>query len=116
MTRRKQIRYDPANDYYKILGVESSASLSEIHRAYRQLAKSVHPDLNRDRVAWAHEQFQRLNDAHDILGDPDLRAEYDEKRNGRDSVRVAQMQRANSSYAQASRAAWSKRNKRRQPG
>src|SRR5258707_617505 len=115
MTRRKQIRYDPTNDYYTILGVESSASFNEIHRAYRQLAKEVHPDLNRNRLDWAHDQFQRINDAHDTLGDSDLRAEYDTKRNGRDAARAAQLNRANSSYAQASRAAWAKRNKRRQP-
>jgi curved DNA-binding protein CbpA len=116
MTRRKQIRYDPTNDLYVILGVQASASITEIHRAYRKRAKEVHPDLNRERLDWAHAQFQLINDAHDILGDPDLRSEYDTKRFGYAGIKAAQKQKTNVSYQQASRAAWARRNRRQQPG
>lgn len=115
MTRRKQIRYEATNDLYVVLGVQVTASLAEIYRAYRQRAKEVHPDLNRHRLEWAHAQFQQINDAHDILGDPDLRAEYDTKRLGHAGLRAAQQNKSNTSYQQASRAAWAKRNRRQQP-
>jgi hypothetical protein len=107
------LRYDPDNDFYKVLGVAPTATLDEIHRTYRQRAKLVHPDLNRDRREWAHDQFQRLNEAHDIIGDPERRVEYDHKRRlyqdlHRPGVRSAAL-------AEASRAAWARRNHRRSP-
>src|SRR5258707_8315678 len=76
----KRLRYDPANDYYTILGVSPRATLEEIHRAFRQRAKTVHPDLNPERAQWAHEQFQSLTAAHDTLGDSTSRTAYDEQR------------------------------------
>jgi DnaJ domain len=81
MTRRKRIRYDPANDLYSVLGLSPSATAEEIRRSFRQRAKAVHPDLNPKNADWAHQQFQRLNDAYDILSDPSLRTEYDQRRN-----------------------------------
>src|SRR5579885_1660846 len=107
------LRYDPENDFYTVLGVAPAATVDEIHRAYRQKAKLVHPDLNRDRREWAHEQFQRLNTAHDILGDTALRGEYDQKRR-----LYLEMQRPgykSAALAEASRAAWARRNRRRPP-
>lgn len=83
MNKRKPLRYDPYNDYYFVLGVLPTATADELQRAYRLRAKQVHPDLNPDRVEWANEQFQRLNAAYDVLGNPSLRIEYDRLRLGR---------------------------------
>ncbi len=80
MTRRKRIHYDPSNDLYAVLGVQPSATPDDLRHSFRQRAKEVHPDRNPDKSNWAHDQFERLNDAYDILSDTTLRAEYDEKR------------------------------------
>lgn len=77
MDRRTQIKYIPAEDYYKLFGITSMATTEEIHQAFRRLAKQVHPDLNPNRKEWAHQQFQKINTAHDILTDPSLRSQYD---------------------------------------
>jgi DnaJ-class molecular chaperone len=63
-------------DYYKILGVEKAASPAEIHKAYRKLARKYHPDLNpNDKTAEA--RFKEINEAHEVLGDPEKRQQYD---------------------------------------
>jgi curved DNA-binding protein len=62
-------------DYYAVLGVARDASQEEIQKAYRSLARRFHPDLNKDRGA--EEQFKRLNEAHEVLRDPERRALYD---------------------------------------
>src|SRR5579859_5938784 len=81
MAESRRIRYDPSSDYYRILNVPASASIDDIHRAFRQLAKEVHPDaVPPSKKEWAHRQFQKINEAHDILSDPSLRAEYDRQR------------------------------------
>ncbi|GAB4553685.1 MAG: hypothetical protein OHK0023_22980 [Anaerolineae bacterium] len=80
MTRRK-IRYETSNDYYTFLGVAATATAEEIQRAFRSRAKQLHPDLNKEREAWAKEQFQLLNEAYGILSDADARGEYDRQRN-----------------------------------
>jgi len=59
-------------DPYQILGVEKTASADDIKSAYRKLAKKHHPDLGGDP-----EKFKELNEAHDILSNPDKRAQYD---------------------------------------
>lgn len=80
MSKRKSVRYDPSNDHYAVLGVLPSASMDDIRRSFRLRAKEVHPDRNPDNVEWAHRQFQRLNEAYDVLTDPELRVDYDARR------------------------------------
>jgi len=74
----RRAKYDPFNDYYVILGVNPSASPEQIQSAFRERAKAVHPDRNADPQA--KELFQRLNEAYDILTDPQRRAEFDRQR------------------------------------
>jgi curved DNA-binding protein len=62
-------------DYYELLGVERSASSEEIQRAYRQLARKYHPDVNKDPEA--EERFKDISEAYDVLADPDTRRRYD---------------------------------------
>lgn len=64
-------------DYYKVLGVERDASQEEIKKAYRKLAKKYHPDINRENPQ-AQERFQEINEANEVLGDPEKRRRYDE--------------------------------------
>jgi molecular chaperone DnaJ len=63
-------------DYYKTLGVEKKASAEEIKKAYRKLARQYHPDRNPgDKDAEA--RFKEISQAHDVLGDPEKRKQYD---------------------------------------
>ncbi|MCU0712901.1 MAG: J domain-containing protein [Pirellula sp.] len=66
-----------AEDYYKVLGVERSASSDEITKAYRKLARKHHPDLNPDDKS-AKSRFQEIQSAYDCLNDPEKRAKYDQ--------------------------------------
>lgn len=63
-------------DYYKILGVDKTASAEEIKKAYRKLARQHHPDLNPNDKE-AHKLFQQINEANEVLSDPDKRKKYD---------------------------------------
>ncbi|MFW0793802.1 molecular chaperone DnaJ [Gordonia sp. CPCC 205515] len=66
-------------DFYKDLGVASDASAEEIKKAYRKLARELHPDANPGDTA-AEERFKRVSEAHSVLSDADKRKEYDETR------------------------------------
>ncbi|WP_297058053.1 J domain-containing protein [Thermosulfurimonas sp.] len=66
-------------DLYEILGVSPDASTEEIKRAYRKLARKYHPDLNPGDKE-AAERFKEINEAYEILSDPQKRAEYDRLR------------------------------------
>jgi curved DNA-binding protein len=64
-------------DYYKILGVDKNASEEDIKKAYRKLARKLHPDLNpTDKDA--HQKFQQINEANEVLSDPEKRKKYDQ--------------------------------------
>src|SRR5215467_2656150 len=64
-------------DYYKILGVDKKASDDEIKKAYRKLARKHHPDLNPNDKE-AHKKFQQINEANEVLSDPEKRKKYDQ--------------------------------------
>ncbi len=64
-------------DYYQTLGVSKTSSEKEIKQAFRKLARKFHPDVNPgDKSAEA--KFKEINEAHEVLGDPDKRRKYDE--------------------------------------
>jgi curved DNA-binding protein len=63
-------------DYYKILGIEKTATEKEIKSAYRKLARKHHPDLNPDDKE-SNKIFQQLNEANEVLSDPEKRKKYD---------------------------------------
>jgi len=64
-------------DYYDILGVKRNADEKEIKKAYRKLARQCHPDVNPGDKA-AEERFKDINEAHEVLSDPEKRRKYDQ--------------------------------------
>lgn len=64
-------------DYYKILGISKDATQEDIKKAYRKLARKYHPDLNKDNPN-AQEKFQEINEANEVLSNPEKRKRYDE--------------------------------------
>jgi curved DNA-binding protein len=64
-------------DYYKTLGVDRDATQKEIKQAYRRLARKYHPDVNPGDPS-AQERFKEINEAHEVLSDPEKREKYDQ--------------------------------------
>lgn len=63
-------------DYYSVLEIDKKASIDEIKKAYRKLARKYHPDLN-PNDADANKKFQQINEANEVLSDPEKRKKYD---------------------------------------
>lgn len=84
-------------DYYKILGIEKSASQEDIKKAYHKLARKHHPDLNPNNKE-AHKLFQQINEANEVLSDAEKRKKYDEY--GKDWKHAEQFEKAKQSSSQ----------------
>lgn len=79
-------------DYYSILGVSKDASQDDIKKAYRKLARKYHPDVNPNDKE-ANRKFQQINEANEVLSDPDKRKKYDQY--GKDWEHASQFQNTN---------------------
>jgi molecular chaperone DnaJ len=66
-----------ADDFYAILGIEDDATQDEVKKAYRKLAKNLHPDLNKDDPTGIAEHFKKVKEAYEILSNPLKREKYD---------------------------------------
>jgi curved DNA-binding protein len=84
-------------DYYKALGVDKNATQEDIKKAYRRLARKHHPDLNPNDKE-AHKKFQQLNEANEVLSDPEKRKKYDQY--GKDWQHAEQFEQARQSQQQ----------------
>ncbi|MBW8682779.1 DnaJ C-terminal domain-containing protein [Chitinophaga rhizophila] len=87
-------------DYYQILGVDKKASADDIKKAYRKLARKHHPDMNPNDKE-ANIKFQQINEANEVLSDPEKRKKYDaygEHWQHADQYEQAKQQRGNAGY------------------
>lgn len=86
-------------DYYKVLGLDKNASTDDIKKAYRKLARKHHPDLNPNDKE-ANKLFQQINEANEVLSDPENRKKYDKY--GKDWKHAEEFEKAQQSYANQS--------------
>src|SRR5690349_20167268 len=86
-------------DYYKILGIDKQASAEDIKTAYRKLARKHHPDLNPNDKE-AHKKFQQINEANEVLSDPEKRKKYDQY--GKDWKHAEEFEKAGQSHRSSS--------------
>jgi len=86
-------------DYYKILGLNKSASQKDVKNAYRKLARKYHPDLNPNDKD-AKKNFQQINEANEVLSDPEKRKKYDKY--GKDWQHADELDRAEQQQGQSS--------------
>jgi curved DNA-binding protein len=93
-------------DYYKVLGLEKNASEKEIKSAYRKLARKYHPDLNPNDKD-AKKKFQEINEANEVLSDPEKRKKYDKY--GQDWQHADEFQKAQYQQAQYQQAPFGSR-------
>jgi len=85
-------------DYYKVLGISEKASEKEIKSAYRKLARKYHPDLNPGDTE-AESKFKQINEAHEVLSDPEKRKKYDQY--GKDWQHAEEFEKARAQQQQA---------------
>ncbi len=85
-------------DYYKILEIQNSASEADIKAAYRKLARKYHPDLNPNDEN-AKKKFQQINEANEVLSDPEKRKKYDKY--GKDWKHADEFEKANQQQSQS---------------
>ena len=92
-------------DYYQVLGLDKSASLSEIKKAYRKLARKFHPDVNTNDPE-AEKKFKEINEANEVLSNPEHRKKYDaygkDWQHADDIERARQQQQYQRSYQDGS--------------
>lgn len=86
-------------DYYKILGIDKNATEKDIKTAYRKQARKYHPDVNPNDKE-AHKKFQEVNEANEVLSDPEKRKKYDQY--GKDWKHADQFESARQSQAYSS--------------
>jgi len=84
-------------DYYKVLGIDRNATQEDIKKAYRKLARKLHPDLNPNDKE-AHKKFQQINEANEVLSDSEKRKKYDQY--GKDWQHAEQFEQARQSQRQ----------------
>src|SRR5215813_2017245 len=84
-------------DYYQVLGINKNATEDEIKKVYRKLARKYHPDLNPNDKE-ANKKFQQINEANEVLSDPEKRKKYDQY--GKDWKHAGEFEKAKQSQQQ----------------